>query len=211
MSFQNYGTQQPQMPLGGQPQQGTVNLSKGSRVDLTKGNANLDRIHVGLGWDANQMVGVDFDLDASVFMVGANGLVPTSKHLVFYNEKTSPCRSVTHMGDNRTGDGDGDDEEIKVQLSQIPREVERLIFTVTIHEAIKNRQNFGQVSNAFIRIVDENTGHEIIRYNLTEGFSTELSVVVGEIYRHGTEWKFNAVGAGYVEELGTLMKRYGVN
>lgn len=189
---------------------GVVNLKKGQRVDLTKGNANLDAIHVGLGWDVNDKVGADFDLDASVFMIGANDKVIDNSHFIFFNNLTSPCASVQHMGDNLTGSGDGDDEEIKIQLSKVPQNVQKIVFTVTIYDATQRGQNFGQVENAFIRISDENTGKEIIRYDLTEDFSFEQSMIVGEIYRHNTEWKFSATGAGYVEEIDGMCKRYGV-
>lgn len=187
-----------------------VSLKKGERVDLTKGNPSLDRIHVGLGWDVNQTVGQDFDLDASVFMLGANEKVIDANHFVFFNNLKSPCGSVLHMGDNLTGAGDGDDEEVKVQLSKVPQNVQKLVFTVSIYDASVRRQNFGQVRNAFIRVVDEMTGKEIIRFDLTEDFSSEQSMIVGEIYRHNGEWKFNATGAGYVEEINGLCSRFGI-
>lgn len=189
---------------------GAVNLKKGQRVDLTKGNPNLDNIYVGLGWDVNDKVGEDFDLDASVFMIGADGRTVDPSYFIFFNNLQSPCGSVKHMGDNRTGSGDGDDEQIQIQLSKVPKNVQKIVFTVSIYEATRRGQNFGQVNNAFIRIVDENTGREIIRYDLTEEFSFEQSMVVGEIYRYNNEWKFSAIGAGYVEEIDGLCRRYGV-
>lgn len=185
-----------------------VSLVKGERVSLTKENGTLNQILVGLGWDVNQSGGADFDLDASVFMVGASGKVENDKHFVFFNNLKSPEGSIVHTGDNLTGDGDGDDESLKVILSKVPASVEKLIFTVTIYQAKQRRQNFGQVSNAFIRIVDETTGREIQRFDLTEDYSHANSIIAGEIYRHGTEWKFNAVGEGVVDEIDGLVSRY---
>lgn len=193
---------------GGSSLSSSLNLTKGERVSLVKGNANLDKIHVGLGWDVNTTGGADFDLDASVFMVGASGKVEKQKNFVFFNNLQSPCGSVVHTGDNLTGEGDGDDESIKVTLSKVPADVQKLIFTVSIYEAQNRRQNFGQVENAFIRIEDEATGHEFLRFDLTENYSNASSVIVGEIYRYNGEWKFNAVGNGVRDEIGGLVNRY---
>lgn len=188
-----------------------INLSKGQKVDLTKGNPGLKKIMVGLGWDVNAFdSGTAFDLDATVFMQGANGKCPTEKEFIFYGNLEHTSGSVKHLGDNLTGDGDGDDEQILVDLSTIPSNVEKVAFAVTIYDADVRRQNFGQVSNAFIRIVDETTGQELIRYDLGEDFSIETAVVVGELYRHNGEWKFNAIGSGFQGGLAALCGHYGI-
>lgn len=189
-----------------------INLSKGQKVDLTKGNPGLKKIMVGLGWDVNQFdSGSAFDLDAAAFMTGANGKCPTEKEFVFYGNLEHASGSVKHMGDNLTGDGDGDDEQILVDLTTIPADVEKVAFTVTIYDADARHQNFGQVSNAFIRIVDETTGQELIRYDLGEDFSIETAVVVGELYRYNGEWKFNAIGSGFQGGLAALCGHYGID
>lgn len=188
-----------------------INLSKGQKVDLTKGNPGLKKIMVGLGWDVNAFdSGADFDLDASAFLVGANGKCPTEKEFIFYGNLSHPSEAVQHMGDNLTGEGEGDDEQIEVDLTKIPANIEKIAFTVTIYDAEVRRQNFGQVSNAFIRIVDETTGRELIHYDLGEDFSIETAVVVGEIYRHNGEWKFNAIGSGFHGGLAALCGHYGI-
>ena len=189
-----------------------VCLTKGQKVDLTKSNPGLKSITVGLGWDTNRYDGgADFDLDASAFLLGANGKVTTDQDFVFYGNPADPSGAVRHGGDNRTGEGEGDDEQIFVELTAVPAKIERIAFTVTIYEAEIRRQNFGQVSNAFVRIVDNATGAEIVRYDLEEDFSIETALVVGEIYRHNGEWKFNAVGSGYQGGLAALCAGYGVN
>lgn len=188
-----------------------INLSKGQKVDLTKGNASLKHIMVGLGWDVNAFdSGADFDLDASAFMCGANGKCPTEKEFVFYGNLEHPSGAVKHQGDNLTGEGDGDDEQIFVDLKAIPESVDKIAFTVTIYEAQERRQNFGQVSNAYIRIVDEDTNQELIRYDLGEDFSIETAIVVGELYRHNGKWKFNAIGSGFQGGLAALCGHYGI-
>ena len=188
-----------------------INLSKGQKVDLTKGNASLKHIMVGLGWDVNAFdSGADFDLDDSAFMCGANGKCPTEKEFVFYGNLEHPSGAVKHQGDNLTGEGDGDDEQIFVDLKAIPESVDKIAFTVTIYEAQERRQNFGQVSNAYIRIVDEDTNQELIRYDLGEDFSIETAIVVGELYRHNGEWKFNAIGSGFQGGLAALCGHYGI-
>lgn len=188
-----------------------INLSKGQKVDLTKGNPSLKSIMVGLGWDVNAFdSGADFDLDAAAFMLADNGKCPTEKEFVFYGNLTHTSESIKHMGDNLTGEGDGDDEQILVELSKIPANVSRVAFTVTIYDAEIRRQNFGQVSNAYIRIVDEATGTELIHYDLGEDFSIETAVVVGELYRHNGEWKFNAIGSGFQGGLAALCGHYGI-
>ena len=189
-----------------------INLSKGQKVDLTKGNPSLKNIMVGLGWDVNAFdSGVDFDLDAAAFMLGADGKCPTDKEFVFYGNLEHPSGAVKHQGDNLTGEGDGDDEQIFVDLKAIPESVDKIAFTVTIYEAQERRQNFGQVSNAYIRIVDEDTNQELIRYDLGEDFSIETAVVVGELYRNNGEWKFNAIGSGFQGGLAALCGYYGID
>ena len=189
-----------------------VNLQKGQKVDLTKGNPGLTKLFVGLGWDTNKYDGgSDFDLDASVFLLGDSGKASNDGDFVFYGNQKHSSGAVEHMGDNLTGEGEGDDEQIKIDLSRIPAEVSKIDFTVTIYEAEARRQNFGQVSNAFIRVVDEATGTELIRYDLSEDFSIETAVVVAEIYRHNGEWKFNAIGSGYNGGLKALCTEFGIN
>ena len=189
-----------------------VSLQKGQKVDLTKGNPGLKKIMVGLGWDVNQYDnGADFDLDASAFLLGDNGKVASDSDFVFYGNLAHSSESVIHQGDNLTGEGEGDDEQIKIDLTKVPAEISKIAFTATIYEAEARRQNFGQVSNAFIRIVDDVTGSEIIRYDLGEDFSIETAVVVGELYRHNGEWKFNAIGSGFNGGLAALCRQYGVN
>lgn len=189
-----------------------VSLSKGQKVDLTKSNPGLTKIVAGLGWDTNKYDGgADFDLDASVFMVGENGKVPDDNAFIFYNNKTDVANSVTHLGDNRTGEGEGDDEQIKIDLSKVPASIAKIAFAVTIYDADTRRQNFGQVSNAFIRVFNEETNEELIRYDLGEDFSIETAVVVAELYRHAGEWKFNAVGSGFQGGLEALCTNFGLN
>lgn len=189
-----------------------ISLSKGQKVDLTKGNPGLSKILVGLGWDTNKYDGgYDFDLDAAAFILGANGKVLSDADFVFYNNLKHASGAVQHMGDNLTGSGEGDDEQIKIDLSKVPANIEKIAFTVTIHEADERSQNFGQVSNAFIRIADETTGQNLIRYDLGEDFSVETAVVVGELYRNAGEWKFNAIGSGFKGGLRALCLNFGVN
>ena len=188
-----------------------ISLTKGQKVDLTKKNPSLKNIMVGLGWDVNEFdSGADFDLDAAAFMLGANGKCPTGKEFVFYGNLEYASGAVKHMGDNLTGEGDGDDEQIEVSLAKIPSNVERIAFTVTIYDAEPRRQNFGQVSNSYIRIVDADTDSELIRYDLGEDFSIETAVVVGELYKHNGEWKFNAIGSGFQGGLAALCGHYGI-
>lgn len=189
-----------------------ISLFKGQKIDLTKGNPKLSKILIGLGWDTKKYDGgFDFDLDAAAFLLGANGKVQSDYDFIFYNNLTHSSGAVQHMGDNLTGAGDGDDEQIKIDLSKVPANIDKIAFTVTIHEADSRRQNFGQVSNAFIRIVDEANGKELIRYDLGEDFSVETAVVVGELYRNAGEWKFNAIGSGFKGGLRALCLNFGVN
>ena len=188
-----------------------INLTKGQKVDLTKGNPGLKSIMVGLGWDVNQFdSGADFDLDAAAFMLGQNGKCPTEKEFIFYGNLEHSSGAVKHMGDNLTGEGEGDDEQIQIDLTMVPPNVEKIAFTVTIYDSDVRRQNFGQVSNSFIRIVDDSNGQELIRYDLGEDFSIETAVVVGELYRHNGEWKFNAIGSGFHGGLAALCGHYGI-
>ena len=189
-----------------------ISLFKGQKIDLTKGNPKLSRILVGLGWDTNKYDGrADFDLDASAFLLGKNGKVPDDSDFVFYGNLKHSSGAVEHTGDNQTGEGEGDDEVINVDLSKVPSNIDKIAFTVTIYEAEERKQNFGQVSNAYIHIIDRTTGKELIRYDLGEDFSIETAVVVGEIYRHSGEWKFSAIGSGFKGGLRALCLDYGVN
>lgn len=190
---------------------GVISLSKGQKVDLTKTNPGLSKLVVGLGWDVNKYDGgQDFDLDASVFLLDANGKVSGGQDFVFYNNTTGANGAVVHSGDNLTGDGDGDDEQVKIVINNIPANIEKVSFAVTIHDAEARNQNFGMVSNAFIRIVNEDSNAELIRYDLGEDFSIETAVVVGELYRHNGEWKFSAVGSGYQGGLAALCNDFGL-
>ena len=189
-----------------------VSLKKGQKVDLTKTNPGLKEVMIGLGWDVNRYDGgKDFDLDASVFMLDASGKVPSDDEFVFYGNLKHKSGAVEHMGDNLTGQGEGDDEEIKINLAAVPENIQKIDFTVTIYEAEQRNQNFGQVENAFIRVVNAANGEELIRYDLAEDFSIETAVVVGQLYRHNGEWKFNAIGSGFEGGLASLGKNYGVN
>ena len=189
-----------------------ISLTKGQKVDLTKGNPGLSKLLIGLGWDVNRFdSGSAFDLDAAAFLLDSNGKVTIDSDFVFYNNLTHSSGSVQHLGDNLTGAGEGDDEEIKVDLTRVPANINRIAFTVTIHDAESRKQNFGQVSNAFIRVVDEVKNQELIRYDLGEDFSIETAVVVGELYRQGNEWKFNAMGSGFKGGLRALCINFGVS
>ena len=188
-----------------------INLSKGERISLEKVSPGLVQIFIGLGWDINVTdTGGDFDIDASLFLLDSNDKLISDKHFIFYNNLTSPDpeKSVQQRGDNRTGAGEGDDEIVDVNLKTVPPEVTKMALTVTIHEAEKRHQNFGQVSNAFVRIVNSEKEEEIIRYDLTEDFSVETALIMAELYRKDGEWRMNAVGAGYEGGLQALVERY---
>jgi len=189
----------------------SVSLSKGGNVSLSKQAPGLTAVVVGLGWDPRTTTGADFDLDASAIMLDMNGRVLSDSHFVFFNNLKSPDGSVEHMGDNLTGGGEGDDEQIKVNLAAVPAEAGKVVFPVSIYEAEQRQQNFGQVRNAFIRIVNQADNSEIARYDLTEDASTETAMVFGEIYRSFGEWKFRAVGQGYASGLAGIAKDFGVN
>lgn len=188
-----------------------VSLTKGGNVSLSRTAPNLRHILVGLGWDARTTAGADFDLDASAFLVGDSGKVRSDRDFIFYNQLTSACGSVEHTGDNLTGAGEGDDEALKIDLEKIPVDVKRVVVCVTIHEADLRRQNFGQVSDAFIRIVNLDNDVELARFDLSEDYSTETAMVFGEVYRHAEEWKFKAVGQGFTGGLEAMCRQFGVN
>ncbi len=188
-----------------------VSLSKGGNVSLSKEAPGLSKVCVGLGWDPRVTDGAEFDLDASVFICGDNDKVRSDADFVFYNNMTGANGAVAHQGDNRTGEGEGDDEQIVVDLGKLPADVQKLVFAVTIHEASSRGQNFGQVSNAFMRVVNAGGDKEIARYDLSEDYSVETAMVFGEVYRHGGEWKFKAVGQGFSGGLGPLASNHGVN
>jgi tellurium resistance protein TerD len=189
----------------------SVTLSKGGNVSLSKEAPGLTAVTVGLGWDVRTTSGADYDLDASAILVGANGKVLSDDNFVFFNNLRSPDGSVAHLGDNLTGGGDGDDEQITVQLNSVPANVDKIVFPVSIYEADTRQQNFGQVRNAFIRVVNQNGGAELARYDLTEDASNETAMLFGELYRNSGEWKFRAVGQGYASGLRGIALDFGVN
>ncbi|KAF0815794.1 MULTISPECIES: TerD family protein [unclassified Cytobacillus] len=188
-----------------------IQLSKGQRIDLTKTNPGLTKAIIGLGWDTNKYSGGhDFDLDASAFLADENSKCTNDHDFIFYNNLQHPSGAVIHTGDNRTGEGDGDDEQLVVDFTKIPSHVHRIGITVTIHDAELRQQNFGQVSNAFVRLVDESNDQELLRFDLGEDFSIETAVVFCELYRHGNDWKFNAIGSGFSGGLAALCRNYGL-
>jgi tellurium resistance protein TerD len=189
----------------------SVSLSKGGNVSLTKEAPGLTAVLVGLGWDIRTTTGAEFDLDASALMLGSNGKIVSDQHFVFFNNLKSPDGSVEHMGDNRTGEGEGDDEVIKVHLAAVPEDVEKIVIAVSIYESETNQQTFGQVRNAFMRVVNQADEREIARYDLSEDASTETAMLFGELYRNGSEWKFRAVGQGYSSGLRGIAVDFGVN
>ena len=188
-----------------------LSLVKGGNVSLTKEAPGLTNVVVGLGWDVRSTTGADYDLDATAIMLNTNGKVLSDSHFVFFNNLTSPDGTVEHTGDNLTGEGDGDDEAIKVNLAAMAPEVDKVVFAVSIYDADARRQNFGQVSNAFIRVVNAADDRELTRFDLSEDASTETAMVFGELYRRGPEWKFRAVGQGYASGLAGIARDYGVN
>ncbi len=187
-----------------------VSLSKGGNVSLSKEAPGLTAVTVGLGWDVRSTTGADFDLDASALLLDSAGKVLSNGHFVFFNNLKSPDGSVEHTGDNLTGEGEGDDEMIKVSLSGVAAEVDRVVFPVSIYEAEGRGQSFGQVRNAFIRVVNQADGKELARYDLTEDASTETAMVFGELYRNAAEWKFRAIGQGYASGLAGIARDFGV-
>ena len=189
-----------------------INLSKGQKIDLTKTNPGLTQVMIGLGWDINKYDGGhDFDLDAAAFLLDQNGKANSEDDFIFYNHKADAANSVVHAGDNLTGIGEGDDEVLTVDLSKVPANVARISFTVTIHEADTRNQNFGQVENAYIRVLNQANGEELLHFDLGEDFSIETAIIVAELYRHGSEWKFNAIGSGFSGGLAALCRNFGLN
>jgi tellurium resistance protein TerD len=188
-----------------------VSLSKGGNVSLTKEAPGLTAIVVGLGWDVRTTTGADFDLDASAIALNAEGRVVSDKHFVFFNNMATPDNTIVHTGDNLTGEGGGDDEQIKVNLAGLPAEVEKIVFPVSVYDADNRGQSFGQVRNAFIRVVNQAGGAEIARYDLSEDAATETAMVFGELYRNGAEWKFRAIGQGYASGLSGIAQDFGVS
>jgi tellurium resistance protein TerD len=188
-----------------------LSLSKGQNVSLSKTDPSLTKLVIGLGWDPRSTDGQDFDIDASAFMISEAGKVRSDADFIFFNQLRSGCGSVEHTGDNRTGEGEGDDEQIKVNLSSVPQAIQKVAITVTIHDAEQKGQSFGQVGNAFIRVINEETQAEVVRYDLSEDYSTETAMIFGEVYRHNGEWKFKAVGQGYAGGLSAMCKQFGVN
>ncbi|HOV27329.1 MAG TPA: TerD family protein [Pseudobacteroides sp.] len=188
-----------------------ISLVKGQKIDLTKTNPGLTKVIIGLGWDTNRYSGgSDFDLDASAFLLGENGKALRDEDFIFYNNLKGRNDCLIHTGDNRTGEGEGDDEQLIMDFSKVPPEIHKIAITVTIHDAEARRQNFGQVSNAFVRVVNSDTNEEILRYDLAEEFSIETAIVVCEIYRYNGEWKFNAVGSGFQGGLRALCNNFGL-
>ena len=188
-----------------------LTLQKGGNLSLSKTDPTLTNVLIGLGWDPRATDGQDFDLDASAFLLGANGKVRSEADFIFYNQLKSADGSVEHTGDNRTGAGDGDDEVVKVDLARVPADVDKIVFVVTIHEADARKQNFGQVGGSFIRVVNEKSSAEVVRYDLAEDASTETAMVFAELYRNAGEWKFRAVGQGYSGGLQAMCQQYGVD
>lgn len=187
----------------------TVSLTKGGNVSLTKTAPGLDKIVVGLGWDVNSSGGATYDLDASILMLHEDGKLHNKKDLVYYGNPSSPNKSIVHTGDNLTGEGEGDDEQLIVELNKVPSDIVKLLVVVSIYKAREKKQNFGQVDNAFVRIVNGKNNEELTKYDLGEEFSNELSMIFGEIYRYNGEWKFKAIGQGIDGELGELVSKYG--
>lgn len=198
-----------------------ISLQKGQKIDLTKGNAGLSELVVGLGWDpveqkSSGFLGglfggktADFDCDASVLLLDANGKLTRKEHMIYFGNLKSPCGSVAHLGDNRTGGGDGDDEQVVIQLNKVPGDIHKIVFVVNIYDCQKRKQDFGMINNAFIRVVNKANQQEITRYNLTESYAGKTSLIVGEVYRHQGEWKFAALGESTQDvSLGALVGRY---
>lgn len=189
-----------------------VSLSKGGNVSLSKeGGSTLTKVMVGLGWDERVTDGADFDLDAAAFCLNAAGKVRNDSDFIFYNNLSGASGSVVHQGDNLTGTGDGDDEQVLIDLPNVPADVDKIAICVTIHEADARRQNFGMVSNAFVRVVNVADGKELARYDLSEDMSTETAMIFAEVYRRGEEWKFKAIGQGFAGGLGPLARSFGVS
>lgn len=189
-----------------------ISLKKGQKIDLTKTNPGLTKVMIGLGWDTNKYDGqADFDLDASAFLLDESGKALSESDFIFYNNAKGKNDCVVHQGDNLTGEGDGDDEQILIDFSRVPSDIHKIAITVTIYDYETRKQSFGQVSNAFVRVVDINTNNELIRYDLGEDFSVETAIIVCELYRSNNDWKFSAIGSGFAGGLGALCRNYGLN
>jgi tellurium resistance protein TerD len=188
-----------------------VSLTKGGNVSLSRTVPGLNRVRIGLGWDARTTAGANFDLDGTAFLLRENGKVGSDEDFVFYRNLVSKCRSVEHTGDNRTGHGDGDDEALEIHLEKVSDSVKRIVICVTIADAESKSHNFGQVSNAYMRVVNLNDNIEIVRFDLTEDYSTETAMIFGELYRSNDEWKFKAVGQGYAGGLVVMCNQFGVS
>ncbi|MDK2942039.1 MAG: tellurium resistance protein TerD [Acetobacterium sp.] len=189
-----------------------ISLTKGQKVDLTKGNPNFKKLRVGLGWDTNKYTGGDtFDLDASAFLLDASGRCEKQEDFIFFNNLTGRNGGVVHTGDNLTGEGEGDDESLIVDFAKVPADIVKIAIVATIYQANEKHQNFGQVTNAFIRCVDEDTNVELMRYDLGEDYSTETGLLFAEVYKNNGEWKFSAVGSGYKEGLAGFCTQYGLS
>lgn len=188
-----------------------ISLNKGGNLSLSKTVPTLKNILLGLGWEARSSDGAAFDLDASAFLLGESGKVRSDDDFIFYNQLKSACGSIEHTGDNRTGAGDGDDEALKISLTKVPDSIKRVVICVTIHDAENRKQSFGQVGGAFMRVVNLDDNNEIVRFDLSEDYSTETAMIFGEIYRNNDEWKFKAVGQGYAGGLDALCKQFGIN
>ena len=190
----------------------SINLQKGQKIDLTKDNSNLNKVMFGLGWDVNRYDGNDqFDLDVSAFLTDDSGHCPSETDMIFYNNTRHPSGAVMHSGDNRTGEGEGDDETILVELSKIPANITKISFVVTIDQAEQRMQNFGMVESSYIRAVDQDTNEELFRYDLEEDYSLETGIVAGELYKHNGNWKFNAVGSGFKGGLAAILSNFGLS
>jgi tellurium resistance protein TerD len=188
-----------------------ISLQKGGNVNLSKEAPGLSQLTIGLGWDVRNTDGAGFDIDSSVFLLKTDGKVRSDQDFIFYNNLKSADGSIVHSGDNRTGEGEGDDESVKVDLARVPADVDKIAVCVTIHDADARRQNFGQVQKAFVRCVNSANNQEVARYDLSEDSSTETAMVFGELYRNGSDWKFRAVGQGYKGGLAALATSYGVS
>ncbi|MBF0308668.1 MAG: TerD family protein [Magnetococcales bacterium] len=188
-----------------------ISLSKGGNVSLSKEAPGLKEIMIGLGWDVRKTDGAAFDIDASAFVLNEQGKVRTDTDFIFYNNRKSPCGNIEHMGDNRTGAGEGDDEQVRVNLASLPADIAKIVVCVTIHDAESRKQNFGQIQNAFIRVCNNADNAVIVRYDLSEDYSTETAMLFGEVYRSGADWKFRAVGQGYAGGLAAMARQYGVD
>lgn len=188
-----------------------ISLSKGGNVSLSKIAPGIKEVRVGLGWDVRRTDGAAFDIDASAFVLSDQSKVRNDSDFIFYNNRKSTCGNIEHLGDNRTGEGEGDDEQVRINLEALAPEINKVAVSVTIHEADSRKQNFGQIQNAFIRVVNTADNAELARYDLSEDFSTETAVIFGEVYRNGAEWKFRAVGQGFAGGLGPLARNFGVD